>query len=131
MKKHIIFYFLFFSNLCYSQEYSRDVVITIDTVVEMNNTRKFGKISDSYINEGVEIKVFETPFQIQTIVFKKSNLPEGNYLEFYLPSNMPRVKGNYINGDQNGEWFYWAETGRLLKKENWKKGKLLSTVNCK
>jgi len=131
MKYHIVFYFLFLSNLCYSQEYSREVVITVDTVVEINNTRKFGKITDSYINEGFEIKVFETPFQVYHITSKKNNLLEGNYLEFYLPSNMPKVKGSFADNDKNGQWFYWAESGRLLKKEHWKKGKLLSTVTCK
>ena len=34
---HIIFYLLFLSNLFHSQEYSREVVITVDTVKVLCN----------------------------------------------------------------------------------------------
>lgn len=109
----------------HSQDYSRDVIITTDTVREFNNTRKFGTTTDSYIRDGIEIKIFETPFQIANITSKKMNNLNGMYMKFYLPSNMPKIKGNYEENEKHGKWYYWNEKGKLSRKETWKKGKLL------
>jgi antitoxin component YwqK of YwqJK toxin-antitoxin module len=110
------------------ETYSRDVIITTDTTREFNNTRKFGSITDTYIENGIEVRVFETPFQVAHILSKKKDNLNGLYIEFYLPSNMPKVKGSYHENDKNGEWFYWNEKGVLIKKEIWRKGKLVKSI---
>ena len=128
----VVIFLLLTTDVIFCQEqYSRDVVITSDTIREFNNTRKPGSISDTYIKNGFELKIFEPIFSIPSIVEKKNNYPNGLYLAFYYPSNLPRIKGTYSNGDQNGKWFYWDEKGILKKTEIWRKGKLLKTRNYK
>ena len=130
MKYPIIFSSLFSCciSFTHAQElYSRDVIVTIDTLREFNNTRKPGIITDTYIENGIEIRIFESPFQVAHIATKKKDNLHGLYMEFYLPSNMPKVKGNYQNNNKDGEWYYWDKKGKLLRKEIWKKGKLLTT----
>lgn len=131
MKNTLIFNLFFwgFSVSVHAQEQnSRDVIVTTDTCIEINNTRKSGTITDPYIENGLEIKVLETPFSIAYVRAKKKDNLNGLYIEFYLPSNMPKVKGNYLENNKNGEWYYWNEKGKLLKKEIWKKGKLLNST---
>jgi hypothetical protein len=127
---------LIFSIICfncigsvYAQEtHSRDVIITTDTTREFNNSRKFGMVTDAFIENGIEIHVFEPPFRIWHISAKKNDNLNGLYIEFYLPSNMPKVKGSYQENDKSGEWFYWNEKGTLIKKEIWRKGKLVKSL---
>jgi antitoxin component YwqK of YwqJK toxin-antitoxin module len=38
---------------------------------------------------------------------------------------MPESKGEYINGEKDGHWYYWSPDGVLIKKEVWKRGTLI------
>ena len=127
----MFFLFLKTEVIFCQEQFSRDVVITSDTVREFNNTRRPGTITDTYIKSGFELKIFEPKFSIPLIVEKKNNYPNGIYLSFYYPSNMPQIKGTYLSGDKNGKWFYWDEKGFLQKTEIWRKGKLLKTSKYK
>lgn len=124
--KHILILSLFLFSLINSthaqEQYSRDIIVNPDTSFEINNTRKPGTITDSYIKNGIEIKIVESPFYIAYARTKKGDSLNGLYIEFYLPSNMPKLKGSYQENEKNGEWYYWSEKGKLLKKEIWKKG---------
>jgi antitoxin component YwqK of YwqJK toxin-antitoxin module len=130
MKTLLFSLIIFFSFIKSSdgQEYSRDVIITTDTTREFNNTRKNPfKIVDTYIQNGLELRLYESPFQVGSITSKVNDNLNGFYLEFYPTTNMPKIRGNYIESDKDGEWFYWNEKGKLMKKEVWKKGKLIKT----
>lgn len=104
----------------------RDVVVTIDTTVEYNNLAKGSNIVDFLkIDKGLRLTIIDNSFKIFYFDEYADNNLNGVHLEFYLPSNMPKEKGSYLNNEKDGEWFYWSRKGILLKKELWKKGKLI------
>ena len=41
--------------------------------------------------------------------------------EFYYNSGKIKIKGQYKKGIKTGKWKYYAESGELLTKDNWKK----------
>lgn len=55
---------------------------------------------------------------IQTNSNFSGKLLHGVYEEFY-PNDQLSVKGHYKNGIKRGNWFYWNDTGQLLRKEKW------------
>lgn len=124
--------FIYFYSPTFAQNlYSRDIVVKTDTTLEFNNTRKNPfEIVDPYIDNGIAIRVYESPFQVGHIESHKKGILNGFYIEFYS-SGMPKRKGNYLNNDKNGEWFYWNEKGNLMYKELWKKGKMLKNIKFK
>jgi len=79
------------------------------------------------MRDGIEIRVYETPFQVSTITAKKTNELDGLFMQFYLPSNMPQIKGAYEKNEKHGEWYYWKENGTLIRKEIWRMGKLIKS----
>jgi antitoxin component YwqK of YwqJK toxin-antitoxin module len=113
------------------QEGNREVIVTIDTTYECNDMRKKSEIVETYIKEGIKILVFDNPYSIGYISEKKNNVSNGLSFTFYLGTNMPKEKGMYINGEEEGEWFYWNEKGVLTMKKIWKKGKILKTIKYK
>ena len=66
---------------------------------------------------------------ISYIIGQKKNEDNGLYLSFYIPSNLPKEKGTYLNGKKHREWFYWNSKGKLVKQEKWQNGKLLKKIN--
>lgn len=51
----------------------------------------------------------------------------GPYFEWYENGNKMK-EGNYDDrGQETGHWKYYSEEGKLIKEEEWKAGKLLST----
>jgi antitoxin component YwqK of YwqJK toxin-antitoxin module len=133
MKLGWIFIAMFFLKLqCFSQEGSlKNVIIKYDTTYEKNNMHKGTDIGDVYVDKGLVLYVYDGPYLVQLIAEKKDNYNNGLYLSFYIPSNIPREKGIYVNGDKDGEWFYWNEKGILTMKKIWKKGKVLKTIKYK
>jgi len=125
-----LIFFVYFKS--YSQEGGlKNVIIKYDTTYERNNMHKGTDIGDVYVDKGLKLYVYDDPYLISQIVEKKDNQDNGIYLSFYIPSNMPKEKGFFINGYEDGEWFYWNEQGRLTMKKIWKKGKVLKTIKYK
>ena len=79
----------------------------------------------------MKIILSDPPFRIAMITEKKNNIDNGISIMFYPRTNMPQEKGNYLDGDKDGEWFYWNTSGVLIKKEVWRKGKLLKRIKMK
>ena len=46
----------------------------------------------------------------------------------YYTNGIIKMKGNKRNDTNNGNWFYYANNGKLIKKEHWKKGDLKFTI---
>jgi antitoxin component YwqK of YwqJK toxin-antitoxin module len=128
----LILFSLVFSISVHAQESgNREVIITTDTTYECNDMRKSSDIVETYIKEGVKILVFDNPYSLGYISEKKNNIANGLSFRFYLNTNMPKEKGMYVNGDEDGEWYYWNESGKLTMKKFWKKGKLIKTMRYK
>jgi antitoxin component YwqK of YwqJK toxin-antitoxin module len=100
------------------------VVIDRKGVREYNKPEK-GIITDYNIANGLELTLLKEPLLITLIAEKKNKLLEGNYLDIYFPSGLPREKGRYKNNEKDSEWYYWNEEGKLIKRETWDKGKLV------
>lgn len=54
-------------------------------------------------------------------------LLDGIYERFYSNKQLA-VKGFYKKGLKHGAWTYWNEQGRLMKEEQWRKGKPKNTT---
>ncbi|NLE05852.1 MAG: hypothetical protein GX638_13785 [Crenarchaeota archaeon] len=52
----------------------------------------------------------------------------GKYLEYYKNGDM-KIKGQYVDGDKDGIWYYYFEQDILEKKEIWDKGVLIETIH--
>jgi len=48
----------------------------------------------------------------------------GTYVKYYKSGNTNTI-GNYLNNKKEGEWIYFSETEKVIKKENYKNGELL------
>ena len=46
----------------------------------------------------------------------------------YYTNGIIKMKGKKINDSKIGTWFYYANDGKLIKKEQWKKGNLKFTI---
>lgn len=110
----------------------REVVVYMDTTIEYNNYVKGTNIIDNVlVNKGLQFCIQDNIFRVFYFVEYDSSAMNGIYMDFYMPSNMPKVKGNYLHNEKDGEWFYWNEKGILTRKEIWKMGKLIKTINRK
>ena len=47
--------------------------------------------------------------------------------EFYYPGVKLMIKGEYLKGEKNGKWFYYDTTEKILRKEEYKNGELISS----
>jgi antitoxin component YwqK of YwqJK toxin-antitoxin module len=82
----------------------------------------------NYIN-GIKDGLWEQYFSDGTIKLRgkfKAGEKHERFQLFY-PSGQLRVSGQYNNGHQDGVWNSYDEKGKLVKKETYKKGKLLKT----
>lgn len=133
MKLFFVFIVMFFVQLSgFAQEGGlKNVIIKYDTTYEKNNMHKGTNIGDVYVDRGLVLYVYDGPYLVEIIAEKKDNYNNGIYLSFYIPSNMPKEKGMFVNGDEDGEWFYWNEKGVLVIKKIWKKGKVIKTIKYK
>jgi antitoxin component YwqK of YwqJK toxin-antitoxin module len=133
MKLFFVFIVLLFVQLSgFAQEGGlKNIIIKYDTTYEKNNMHKGTNIGDVYVDKGLVLYVYDGPYLVEIIAEKKDNYNNGIYLSFYIPSNMPKEKGMFVNGYEDGEWFYWNEKGKLTMKKIWKKGKVLKTIKYK
>lgn len=125
---------LFFLCLNFSEaqeSFQREVIIKSDTTYEVNNMRYSSEIVETFLKEGLRLFVLDSPYRVSLISQKKDGYNNGIFLIFYYKTNMPREKGTYINGEEDGEWFYWNEKGVLLMKKIWKKGKVIKIIKYK
>lgn len=76
---------------------------------------------------GYEIVLNNDASIILRITQRASSKNAGLYFLFYS-NGMPHIKGNYKNGNKEGRWYYWDESGRLIRKEKWKNGKLMKPM---
>jgi len=111
--------------------FSRDVVVKTDTTYECNNMRYESTVIRPNIDSGMILRIDDNPFRVSFISEMKNNYNNGIFLLFYPLSGMPKEKGMFINGDEDGEWFYWNEKGTLIMKKIWRKGKVLKTIKYK
>jgi len=113
----------------FSQDFQmREIYVLKDSVYEINNLKKGFKISEAKINDGLHLVTVDLPYRVFYYNEVSNSVMNGVFFEAYIPSGMPKVKGNYLNNKKVGEWFYWSEKGRLLRKEVWKNGKLNQTI---
>lgn len=54
-----------------------------------------------------------------------NNEKQGTF-DYYYPNGRLRTTGNYENGYKTGEWFYMDEEGKVIKKEVYSEGRLVS-----
>ncbi len=54
-------------------------------------------------------------------------IKHGSYFK-YFPSGKLMVAGKYHNGQPDGEWKYYDEAGRIVKKEIYRNGILMQTI---
>ncbi len=54
-------------------------------------------------------------------------IKHGNYFKYY-PSGKLMIAGRYDNGKADGEWKYYDTEGNIVKREIYRKGILLQTV---
>jgi antitoxin component YwqK of YwqJK toxin-antitoxin module len=116
-----------FSHYCYAQDVTlREIIIKKDTAYEINNLkRKFTVVEPKNVT-GATLIAVDSPSRIFTFSEIKNSVTEGVYLEFYIPSDMPKVRGEYLNGKKNGYWFFWSENGKLIRREEWKNDRKVS-----
>ena len=104
----------------------REVVIATDTTIEYyNSVKRYNNAEVLYRTNGLRITTTADGCQLLNFTKIENAGLNGINMEFYLPSNMPKSKGNYVHGLKDGEWFYWRENGKLQRKEIWKEGKLI------
>lgn len=108
-----------------SQVTMRDVLVTADTIQEINTIKKKFEISELIVLKGLRMNIVDSPFRIFYFNEITNNKLNGIHFEFYIPSGMPKEKGAYLDNEKNGEWYYWNEKGQLVRREVWDKGKLL------
>lgn len=109
----------------------RDIVVQMDTTVEYNSPVKGSNSVDFLqVNKGLRLLIVDNTFRLFYFNEYADSSLNGVHMEFYLPSNMPKVKGRYLNNQKDGEWFYWNKNGSLYKKEIWKKGRIFKRVKC-
>jgi len=60
--------------------------------------------------------------------YRDSNLTilNGPYLEYY-PSGELNIKGQYENSLQEGDWYYYSDSGKSMLTEKYVKGKLIES----
>jgi antitoxin component YwqK of YwqJK toxin-antitoxin module len=123
MRKILVFLFIFFPFICSAQEqFSRRIIIKKpDTSFEIGDAvTDYDDTSRYYM-----IQAISMPFQVLYFSEHHQRYSNGLYFSFYDKGNMPKSRGYYVNGDKDGNWYYWGQTGRLLRKELWKKGRLI------
>ena len=108
-----------------SQVTMRDVLVTADTIQEINTIKKKFEISELIVLKGLRMNIVDSPFRIFYFNEITNNKLNGIHFEFYIPSGMPKEKGAYLDNEKNGEWYYWNEKGQLVRREVWDKVKLL------
>jgi antitoxin component YwqK of YwqJK toxin-antitoxin module len=52
-----------------------------------------------------------------------SVVKQGSYFMYYQNGKL-QVSGNYKNGQKNGDWKYYDESGKLIRTEKYSDGKL-------
>lgn len=135
MKIYMIVFFLgYVSNICSAQSdtsalHFRDIVITMDSTIEYNNLVKGDNVKNEFqLTKGLRLSVIDNHFRVFYFDEYDKKRRNGVHMEFYIPSNMPKVKGMYVDDKKNGEWFYWSEKGVLQRKEVWKMGVRVKTI---
>lgn len=104
----------------------REIVIGRDTVFDKYK-------SSSIYEEGTELRLIITKdssvrnTRLFNFYLWHNGSPDGTFMLFYF-SNMPKIKGSYKDGKEDGDWYYWSDAGKLTKREVWQKGKLLKTI---
>lgn len=122
------------SNICSAQSdtsvlHFRDIVVTMDTTIEYNNFQKGDNIKNEFVlTRGLRLSLIDNQFRLFYFNEYNKAVLNGVHMEFYMPSNMPKVKGMYVDDKKNGEWFYWSEKGVLQRKEVWKMGVRVKTI---
>jgi antitoxin component YwqK of YwqJK toxin-antitoxin module len=64
--------------------------------------------------EGIKETYFKNG-QLETQTTYTNNIPNGTYTAFY-ENGKPKLKGQYKNGKQDGEWMEWGPDNHLTKK---------------
>ena len=98
----------------------RNILVTMDTAFE-DPTDHFR------LDKGIKITLTDNAFRLFYFAEYKNQFLNGMSMEFYPQTNMPEARGKYLNNEKEGEWFYWAEDGSLIRKELWKYGKLVKS----
>ena len=108
----------------------REIVIRKDTLFDKNKTY-------SIYEGGTELRLWL--FGNDDV--RKSSLAmfylwhnggfDGNFIQFYTNTDIPKVKGKYKDFVEDGTWYYWNKDVILTKKEIWKQGKLIKTIKYK
>ncbi|MET0393629.1 MAG: hypothetical protein ABW019_10835 [Chitinophagaceae bacterium] len=116
------------NNLAYPLPlYVREILIATDTTIEYyNSAKRYNKAEVLDMANGLRITATGDGCRLLNFTKIENAELNGINMEFYLPSNMPKSKGTYFHDHKDGEWFYWRENGKLLRKETWKEGKLIN-----
>ena len=134
------------SNSLFAQQTMRIVVTPTDSVYKWDNGESSGSIRTFSIQEGTVIyldKESRRVSKILPIAGRGSNVgletwfyPNGmierqghnGYTTTVDSLKQASSDGHLNNVDKVGWWYYWNESGFLVRKERWNRGKLEETI---
>lgn len=96
-------------------------IFTSDSILPLNQS---GRLTDY---EGLIFGSFEMEkgyYSNGKISFKTENLNEKRVVTTYYSSGQVKSIELYLKNQKHGDWFYYSETGQLIKKEVYRRDRL-------
>ena len=87
--------------------------------LKIKGVYKLDEESISYFNNQEKL-IFEKGFrnELGDIIFNINNVIKASYTEYWDNGKM-KISGQYDNGEKDGEWTHYNESGELTKTESW------------
>jgi hypothetical protein len=104
--------------------------ISIDSNHIINKVRYIAELPyKNGLIDGKLIMYYFPSGEIKEVMGYKKNLPNGNFVG-YFKSGIISKKGQFLNGEKDGNWNWYDEKGKVTGTENWINGGRMIKCTC-